>query len=258
MNLLSQTLLTDSTTLVIIWMMLMVAALPAMMLLANPQSVHRPGQLAMAAVDLLRAHLEAREQARREAAAAVRFAGQAKIAAVRAEQALSHRQQLWHEAGQHTGDTWLSWQAAEQRVTRARTASAFTASPAAQAAVEFTDRERFLHRSVHAAVRRGDLPASALPAAMAARDGWNPRLHPVDQELALLRAVAEHRRHRHRQATAAEHSAWQNILQATATRDRLHTEALAAAHHAARHPLRPGRAHRTVPAPRPAWTHQPA
>src|SRR5689334_12615383 len=216
-------------------MMLMVAALPAMMLLANPQSVHRPGQLMMAAVDVLRCHLEAREQARREAAAAVRFAGEAKIAAVRAEDTLRHRQQLWHEAGQHTGDTWLSWQAAEQQVTRARTAAAFTASPAAPAAVEFTDRERFLHRSVHTAVRRGDLPASALPAALAGRDGWNPRLYPADQELVLLRAIAEHRLRRHRQATAAEQSAWQNIQQAVATRDRLRAEAVTAARRAAAH-----------------------
>lgn len=254
----SQTLMTDPTTPVVIWMMLMVAALPAMMLLANPQSVHRPGQLVMAAVDVLHRHLEAREQARREAAAALQRAGDAKIAAVRAEEALHHRQQLWHEAGQHAGDTWQSWQAAEQQVVRGRTAAAFTAPWAVPTATELADRERFLHRSVHTAVRRGDLPSSALPAALAGRDGWNPHLHPVDQELVLLQAIAEHRSRRHQQATATEQTAWQNIQQAVATRDRLRTEAVEAAHQAAQHRLRPTLEHWTVPALLLTWNHRPA
>ncbi|GAA2698573.1 hypothetical protein [Actinoplanes palleronii] len=256
MNFVPQLLLADSMTPVIVWMMLMVAAFPAAMLLASPQAVHRPGQLVMAVVDVLRCHLEAREQARREAAAAVRFADEVKASSVRADAAVRYRQELWRESGQHAGDTWLTWQAAEQDVARARAAAAFTAPWSARTPTEYAERERFLHRTVRDAVQRGDLPTAALAAALAGRGGWDPRLHPVEQELVLLRAVAEHRQRCHQQATVVERAAWHDIRTAVTDRDRMRAEAAAAVHRAARQRLRPVREHWTIPALRLTWGHQ--
>ncbi|GAA2675463.1 hypothetical protein [Actinoplanes palleronii] len=256
MNFLPQTLLSEPMTLLMTWMLLLVAAFPAVMLLASPQAVHRPGQLVMAVVDVLRCHLEAREQARREAAAAARFAAEVKASSVRADEAVRFRQDLWRESGQHAGDTWLTWQAAEEQVVRGRAAAAFTAPWAVRTPAEYAERKRFLHRSVRDAVHRADLPTAALAAALAGRDGWDPQLHPLEQELVVLRAVAEHRRWCHQQATAAEGTAWDDIQRAVVVRDRTRAEAVAAAHRAAQHRLRPIHEHWTLPALRLTWGHQ--
>lgn len=247
MNPVSQTMLADSMTPVVIWMMLMVLAVPAVMLLASPQAVHRPAQMVMTLMDLLRCHLEAREQARHDAAAAQRYAQQARVALAQAEMVVQHRQESWDEAVQHTDDAWLTWQEAEQQATRGRAAASFTAPWSARTSTEHTDRARFLKRTLSEAVERGDLPATAL-------SGWDPWLHPVEQEQAIRQAIADHRQQRHQLATAAEQSAWHDIQYAAATRDRLRVEALTAAQRAARSQLRPVFEHWTVTALRQTWS----
>lgn len=256
MNPVPQTLLTDSMAPMVIWIMLMVAAVPAVILLASPQAVHRPGRMVMTVVELLRCHREAREQARREAAAAKRLAEQARVVAAHANVTVQHRQQYWCEAVQRTDDAWLTWQAAEQQVTRGRAAAAFAPPWAARTTTEQIARTRFLHRSVSDAVRRGDLPPAALTSALAGRDGWNPWLHPVEQEVVILRTIADYRQHCHRLATVAERAAWHDIQHAATIHDRLRGEALAAAQRATRRRLRPAVEHWTIPALRLTWHHR--
>ncbi|BCY05419.1 hypothetical protein [Actinoplanes sp. L3-i22] len=256
MNPVPQTVLTDPMVPVAIWMMLMVAAVPAVMLLASPQAVHRPGRLVMTIVNVLRCHLEAREQARRDAAAAIRYAAQARVAAAHADEAVRYRQELWREAGQRADDLWLTWQATEKQVTRGRATTVFTAPWAARTSTEVTDRARFLHRTVRAAVERGDLPATALAAALSGRDGWDPWRHPVEQELVILQAIAAHQQQRHQLATVAERAARHDIHHAAAVRDRLRDEARTAAQHAARHQLRPAIEHWSLPALRLTWGYR--
>lgn len=224
-NVLAQT---DPATPLIIWMMLMVAAVPAMMLLADPQSMRRPALAVLAFADVLRHHAESRTRARREAATATRYADDVLVAAQCADDAVRQRQESWSEAGQHTGEEWLAWQTAEQQVTRARAAAAFGAPDTARTPAEYVDRERFLHRTVRLAVRDGDLPVTALSAVLTGRDGWDPRLHPVEQELAVLRAVAAHRLLRYRRAVVAERAAEQNIKVAMAAREELRVHAVIA------------------------------
>ncbi|MFI1996911.1 hypothetical protein [Actinoplanes sp. NPDC020271] len=256
MNSVPQTLLSDSMAPMVIWMMLMVAAVPAVVLLASPHAVHRPGRLLMTILDVLRCHIEVREQARRDALAALRRAELARVAVTRAGVVVEQRRVLWCEAGQHTDEMWLAWQAAEQRVGRARAATAFAAPWAARTATEYTDWARALHRRVSSAVARGDLPAAAVAAVSSGRDGWNRSLHPVEQELTVLRAIADHRRQRHAQAGVAERAARDDLRHVAAIRDRLRAEAVVAARAAAEFRLRPAVEHWTVRALRLTWVHR--
>ncbi|WP_436524804.1 hypothetical protein [Actinoplanes sp. HUAS TT8] len=256
MNSLPQTLLSESMAPMVIWMMLMVAAVPAVVLLASPHAVHRPGRLLMTIVDLLRCHVEAREQARRDALAAMHRAEQARVALTHAGVVVEHRHVLWCEAGQRTDEMWLAWQAAEQQVGRARAATAFATPWAAKTTTEYTDWTRMLHRRVSAAVACGDLPATAMVAVSSGRDGWNRWLHPVDQELTVLRAIAGHRRRCHTQAAVAERAARDDLQHAAAIRDRFRGEAVVAARHAAEHRLRPAVEHWTATALRLTWAHR--
>ncbi|AEV84082.1 hypothetical protein ACWT_3059 [Actinoplanes sp. SE50] len=210
-------LLADSIASVAIWLVLLLFALPALLLLANPQAVRHPREFALEALGLARS--------RREAAELARYAEEIQVAADRADHAAQRWQEHRQRAETHAADTWHAWQAAEQRLTRARAAAAFAPPDSPRTAAEYADRERFLHRSVRAAVDRGDLPSAALPAAIAGRDGWNPRLHPADQELILLTAVTAHRRTIHRQATVAERTAAHDARLAAATRHSLRREA---------------------------------
>ena len=52
-------------------------------------------------------------------------------------------------------------------------------------------RERFLHRKAMAACSRKELSALDLSDALAHRKGWDPKRHPVDQEVVLRRAIRE-------------------------------------------------------------------
>ncbi|KUL28009.1 hypothetical protein [Actinoplanes awajinensis] len=252
MNFLSQALMADPTTPMVIWMVLMLAALPALALLSSPEAIRDPGAALMASLGALRRYRAERDRARRQAVEATRFADEMQVAAVQADDAAQRWQDLWRQAAEHADGAWQDWQDAEQQVTRARAAAAFGPPWAARTPTEYVDRERFLHRAVRAAVQRGDLPSTALADALAARGGWDPRLHPVEQELVLLRAVADHRQRRYRRVATTERTARHDVRLAVAARDSLRHETSVAASAAA--PLR----RYLPPAPRPARDLQPA
>ncbi|GIF15832.1 hypothetical protein [Actinoplanes teichomyceticus] len=259
MNVVSQMLLADPVAPVAIWLVLVLVSLPALLLLASPQALRHPRLAALETLGVARRYRHDRERARRRAAETVRYADEVRVAAARAHEAAGRWQRRWEQAEERCDSAWQAWQQAEQRVGRARAAAAFGVPGAARTAADYAARERHLHRAVRAAVERGDLPAAALTAAVAGRDGWDPRLHPVQQELVLLRAVAAHRHRLFRQAAVAERTAWHDAQLAAATRDSLRREA-ALAHaraDAVRHDL-PAREHRAAPAGRGAWVQRAA
>jgi hypothetical protein len=222
MTVVAQMLLTDSKPLVI-WAILVLAAILAFAGLARPDAVRNLHPVLAAAGG----HADRRDHQRQQAVHSVRYSGEVAVASERAAQAAARWHTHWQQTELRAGTAWQAWQDAEERLARLRTAAAF-AMPAARTSEERADRERFLHRTVRAAVDRGDLPPTALADALAGRNGFLPGLHPVDQELAVHRAVAAYLREVHRQAALAERAAWHDTLLAMASRDSLHHEAAAA------------------------------
>jgi hypothetical protein len=93
--------------------------------------------------------------------------------------------------------------------------------------------------------------------ALAHRNGWDPRRHPVEQEAVLQRVARDSLHERYRLAAQRESAAWQVANTATVAARSLREEAYAAAERArqAKRAMRPGRpANRTDS--RPHWSVQ--
>jgi hypothetical protein len=78
------------------------------------------------------------------------------------------------------------------------------------------------------ACAHNELSAVDLTDALAHRHGWDPRLHPVEQEIALYRAVREGRRAAERIAVRRERRAWRAAEDAAEAARIRRAEALAA------------------------------
>ena len=65
--------------------------------------------------------------------------------------------------------------------------------------------------------------------ALTHRNGWDPRLHPVEQELVLARAAVKHRAAAYDKAVDLENEAWRDADVATAAVRSLRREAATAA-----------------------------
>ena len=109
--------------------------------------------------------------------------------------------------------------------------------------------ERYLHRIVTDAYRRGELSADQAIDALAHRNGWDPCRHPFEQEAMLRRATQRWLLWQYQVAAANERIARQtNDMAATAQRS-LDVEARAAAVRASRGAAR----HQADVAPRRPW-----
>ncbi|GGN13970.1 hypothetical protein FHR83_003802 [Actinoplanes campanulatus] len=211
--------------------------------------------LLLARIPTVRRRRDALARWHAEAIEAQRYAVEVLVAATRAAEAAERWREHWRQTDQAATEAWQSWQDAEERLARVRAATAFRTPRTRRTVAEYADRARFLHRAAAAAVERGDLPATVLADLAAGEGGWNPKLHPVDQELVLGRAIAAVRNQLYRWAAATEATAWHDAQLAVAARDSLRREANAAAvrAEARRHHLRPaGRPSR--PAMAPAWS----
>jgi hypothetical protein len=223
MNVVAEMLLSDPAPMMI-WGLLMIVSLPALLLLGSPEAVRNPGQFLIESWSVLRRERCRRERERQEALHTVRYAAELTVAAERATEAAARWHEYWQETEFSADAAWRAWQDAEQQLTRSRAAAAFT-MPAARTPGDYADRERFLHHTVAEAVSRGDLPATALGDALTGHGGWNPWLHPVDQELAVRRAAAAHRHGLYQAAVMAERCAGHDTRLAVSTRDSLRREA---------------------------------
>ncbi|TNH30112.1 hypothetical protein FHG89_09375, partial [Micromonospora orduensis] len=94
---------------------------------------------------------------------------------------------------------------------------------------EYAARERYLHRAAMAAYWRGELTMGQLGDVFGHRRGWDPRRHPVEQEVLLARAIRDARLADHRVAAERERSAWRAAELAAESARTLAEEAYAAA-----------------------------
>ncbi|WP_229073098.1 hypothetical protein [Actinoplanes sp. DH11] len=231
MNIVAEMLLTEPAPMAI-WATLMLLTLPALVVLASPHNVRHPGRALIDTVGFLRRRAEQRDELRlrqaEEARQAVRYAEEVRVAADRAESAAQRWQGHWEAAGERVDAAWRSWQAADVRWTRSRTAVAFGTPYTARTPAEYAYRERFLHRAVREAAERGELPAEAVVDALNGHHGWDARLHPAEQEVTVHRVSAAYLARVHEQAVAAERAAWQDAVRARRNWDSLVREAAVA------------------------------
>jgi hypothetical protein len=224
MNVVAEMLLNEPAPLAI-WATLTLLTLPALLVLGSPHGVRRPRRALLEVIEIVRERGERHRQRQHEAVQAVRYAEEVRAAAGRAAHAADLWQDRWQQAEQQRTAAWTALAAAEDRLRRGRGAAAFGTPWTPQTPTEYAARERFLHQAVRAAAGRGELPTAAVADALAARAGWDPRLHPVEQELAVHQAAVAHLRARYEQAAEAEQTAWHDAQLAARTRQSLRAEA---------------------------------
>jgi hypothetical protein len=227
-----------------IWATLMLLCLPAVLLLGNPQGLRHPRLAVLDVFGAVRRHGDLRRRQRAEAVETIRYAEEMRVAADQAVSAAQRWSERHDRASAQADAAWLTWQDAGSELTRLRAAAAFTNPWTAPTPAEYADRERYLHRAVRAAAARGDLPASAVGDALAG-EGWDARLHPFDQDVAVARAIVAHRHECYRRAVAAEAATSHDAQLSVRSRDSLRREFVVAASRAAA-------VHHLVPATRPA------
>ncbi|MGV9982228.1 hypothetical protein ACWDUH_31685 [Micromonospora wenchangensis] len=228
-----------------IWLILLALAAVAVAAL-----VVRPGRLRLAVAGRFRdAALpddpERTEQDREH----TRYAEEVAVAADRAGNTASRLRAEWLATQDEVESAWTALEAAEAHLRRLAAAAVMPPPHTGQTPAEYADRERWLHRAAEEAHRRGELSDEQLADVLAHRAGWDPRRHPVEQELVLRRATRDHLAARHRAAVAREQAAWRAADLAGAAARSLRDEAFAARER------RPERAESVLPmpeAPRPS------
>ncbi|MFI7078672.1 hypothetical protein ACIBO1_15395 [Micromonospora sp. NPDC049903] len=169
------------------------------------------------------------DPAEAEAADLRRYAGEVAVAAAGAAQNAARRQEAWRTAQTALDRAWAGFDEAESRARRLAGATALPAPRTPRTASEYAARERWLHHAAMQAHWRGDLSARQLTDVLARRAGWDPRLHPAEQEVVLARIVRDNHRAAYRAAAERERAAWREAELATDAARVLSAEAYAAA-----------------------------
>jgi hypothetical protein len=209
---------------VTIWLLLLLAGVAALAGLALPRDVRRPRQVSAWLAGQAARKAEEMERRAAEAAESIRYAEEVAVAAGGAASTAERRRVECQEAQARVEQTWQAYQDADAALARARKAAVYISLDS----VDHADRARALRRGAQAAYRRGDLSDEQLLDALTYRNGWNPELHPVEQELVLARAAVRHRFARHQAALEAEAEAWRAADIATAAVRSLRLEVAAA------------------------------
>ena len=238
MNLAAHVLVSNGAQLAGIWLVLIALAVVALIELnAEP----RRGVLTRAAASLGDYIDERRnERIRRaeQAAEAARYAREIAVVAAAATVTVQRRREQWQDAQQQQDDAWVACQEAEERVTAARRAAAFDSYAIACLPVHLASRDRYLRTAATAAHRRGEISGRQLVDALAHRNGWNPALHPADQDVALARTGRDHLRQAYQRTVTAERTAWREAEIAVLAAQTLRQEAAIALRAAIAQPVK--------------------
>ncbi|MEV6636564.1 hypothetical protein AB0M54_38065 [Actinoplanes sp. NPDC051470] len=208
-----------------IGILLSLAGAVALAGLALPKHVRRPRQLTVWLTIRAEQRRAAENRRAAEAAEKIRWAEEVAVAAGGAVGTAERRRAECQQAQERVAETWQAYQDADLALTRARRAAAYSSLDS----VSHPERAKALRRAVQAAHRRGDLSDEQLLDALLHRQGWNPELHPVEQELVIAKAAVQHRWEQHRVALDAEADAWRAADVATAAVRSLRAEVTAAA-----------------------------
>ncbi|AGL14284.1 hypothetical protein [Actinoplanes sp. N902-109] len=206
----------NSGRVAVIWLTLIVLALAALVGLALPRGVRRPRQISAWLADSAAQKRAEMERRAAEAQEVVRYAAEITVAAAGATATAERRREECQQAQAAVEQAWQAWQDADAALERARRATAYALPESTPAAESDDDRVQALRRAAQAAHRRGDISDEQLLDALTHRNGWDPTLHPVEQELVLARATVEHRFAIYQQALTIEDEAWQAADVATA------------------------------------------
>lgn len=169
-----------------------------------------------------------RSQRVAQARDAYRYAGEVAVAAARAERTVRRRHDQWQQVHAALDAAWQNFDAADRAVRRLAAAATLPAPTTARTPAEYADRERHLHRAAMAAYWRRELTVRQLTDALANRNGWDPRRHPVEQELALRAAIRDERYRQYRAVVERERGAWQAVESARTAARSLRVEAVTA------------------------------
>ncbi|MEU4688389.1 hypothetical protein [Actinoplanes sp. NPDC023714] len=155
------------------------------------------------------------------------YAAEIEGAVAEASAAAERRRAEWVAAQEAVDAAWTAYEEAETAARRIGAATAFPLMSRRRKPGENADRQRYLHRAATELCRTQDLSIGQLNDVFAHR-GWNPRLHPVQQEAVLHGAVRAHRLEAYRKAVALEQAAWRGAEAAAETLRDLRAEAAAA------------------------------
>ncbi|WP_229069793.1 hypothetical protein [Actinoplanes sp. DH11] len=155
------------------------------------------------------------------------YAVEVENAAAEAAVAADRRRAEWLTAQETAEKAWSAYEEAERAARRIGAATAFPLMSRKRKPGENVDRQRYLHRAATELCRTHDLSIAQLNDVFAHR-GWNPRLHPVQQEAVLHAAARTHRLAAYRRAVEAEQAAWRSAEAAAETLRDLRAEAAAA------------------------------
>lgn len=206
-----------------IWLALLaVAAVVIATLIARPDRFRSEsvGRISDAARP---SSLELAEEARERA----RYAREVRVAADRAAATAERRRAEWLAAQDEVEEAWRAYEAAERDVHRLTAAAALPLPRTGRTPAEYADRERWLHRAALDAQWRKEITVEQLSDILGHR-GWDPRRHPVEQELLLRKLIRDNLLARHRAAREREQAAWQAAELAAAAARSLRAEAYAA------------------------------
>ncbi|MFD2763620.1 hypothetical protein [Micromonospora eburnea] len=167
--------------------------------------------------------LELAEETRERA----RYAQEVEVAATRAAATAERRRAEWLAAQEEVEEAWQAYEAAEEDVRRLAAAAALPLPRTARTPAEYADRERWLHRAALDAQWRKEITVQQLSDILG-HQGWDPRRHPVEQELLLRRLVRDNLRARQQAAREREQAAWQAAELAAVAARSLRDEAYAA------------------------------
>jgi hypothetical protein len=229
MDLTPHLLVSDVAQLAGIWLVL-IALAAASLIALNSERQSFLARTAAALGDYLNDRREQRIRQAAEAAEAARYAREIAVVAAAATVTVQRRRDQWQEAQQQQDDAWTACQEAEERVTTARQAAAFDAYTKAFLPVHFAPRRLYLQTAATAAHRRGEISGRQLVDALAHRGGWDPALHPAEQDVMLARASRDHLRQAYERTVAAERTAWHEAEIAVVAARTLRQEAAVALH----------------------------
>ncbi|MDG4823997.1 hypothetical protein O7635_19250 [Asanoa sp. WMMD1127] len=217
----------------VIWLILLGLAILAVtgLHLVGPRGPRRAGVRVR-----LRAARIRRERRATAAAELVRYADEVGVAAQRAEATARRRHEAWLTAQETAERAWTAFEAADRAASRMAAAALLPSPATPQTPQEYAERERWLHRAAMSACAHNELSLLDLNDALAHRNGWDPRRHPVEQEAMLRKAIRDTLRSAERDAARAERFAWETAESAAAAARSLRAEAIAAAERA--HPVR--------------------
>ncbi|MFI1994315.1 hypothetical protein [Actinoplanes sp. NPDC020271] len=162
-----------------------------------------------------------------DAAERQRWADEVAVAAEQAAVAVRKRRTEWEAAHAAVDEAWTAYEKADLACNRIASAGAYPLMSRRRKPGENVDRQRYLHRAASELCRVQDLSIDQLNDVFAHR-GWNPRLHPVQQEAVLAQAARAHRLDVWTAAVERERAAWRGVEAAAETLAGLRAEAMTA------------------------------